>query len=207
MIGQVIEITSPVILKKDYGRLQIIQTGTLLQEIPFDQIETLILHPTAGTITTNVLIELTKRNIPVIITGENYHPQGMLLPIENHFHQTKILHTQIEVPEPVKKQIWKKIVQTKILMQANVLEKIDQKEANRLQHIASQTQSGDKTNTEAVAAKHYFEALYGKGFKRKDKEDPINAMLNYGYTIMRATIARALTSAGLTLNLGLFHHN
>jgi CRISPR-associated protein Cas1 len=138
---------------------------------------------------------------------ERHLPYSTILPISegNNLHQ-KILKQQINITEPVRKNLWKQVIRQKITNQANTLKQFD-KPFMRLEKLAKEVKSGDITNCEALAAQYYWKALFGKDFVRDQNADGINAVLNYGYSIIRATIARSIVASGLHPAIGLFHHN
>ena len=133
-------------------------------------------------------------------------PNSMLLNLDTNVTQGKTLRNQINAGEVLKKQLWKQIVEGKIHNQANLLDKVGC-DGNILRPYYSNVKSGDSDNREGIAARIYFQELYGKEFVRDRNLPGINALLNYGYTILRAAVARSLVSSGLFPALGIFHHN
>src|SRR5690606_21472617 len=118
----------------------------------------------------------------------------------------KILQSQVELKVTTRKRLWKQLVKHKINQQITTLEILD-KNSKRIQRLYEKVKSGDPENCEAQAARQYWPLLLGKDFRRKHDEPGINALLNYGYAIMRAMTARALVGAGLHPALGLHHRN
>lgn len=116
------------------------------------------------------------------------------------------MRAQWQAKAPLIKQAWKQIVTAKVLMQAAALEAIGEPPA-ALRMMVRKITSGDSTNIEAQAARHYWPRLMGPDFRRNTSESGANALLNYGYTVLRASAARAVVAAGLHPTIGLFHSN
>ena len=145
----------------------------------------------------------------MIICGKNHLPTGLLLPVVTHTELVPRLMAQLEADRPARKRAWKAIVQAKVRAQAN---NIPEPYKNKLLHLAKNVKSGDPENIEAQAAKIYWPARFPERYKTGDKRDAnsesiFNSALNYGYAIIRASVARALVSAGLQPALGVFHHS
>jgi len=133
-------------------------------------------------------------------------PVAVTIPLAGHHLQAKHLRSQIAVREPVKKRLWQLLVQQKIREQALTLAKIGA-DPEEILFLTSKVTSGDKTNIEAQAARIYWQKLFGNGFRRAPDKPGLNALLNYGYAIIRAATARAVVAAGLCPSLGLHHSN
>jgi CRISP-associated protein Cas1 len=147
-------------------------------------------------------------NVAVITCSENLLPTGLLMPLESNTLQSERFRAQIEATEPLKKQLWQQVVKAKISNQAAVLEKWNGKN-KFLTELADRVKSGDADNAEAVAAAHYWQNLFPpiwQFYRKRDGAAP-NNLLNYGYAIIRAGMARALVGAGLLPTLGIFHRN
>lgn len=190
------------------GFLFISDQGKKIGEVPLDDIQSLIFSSRGGSITTQVMTELSSRGIPIVIAGNKYLPQAFVWPTEgNHLISLRI-QKQISATEPLKKQIWKKIVKFKINGQANVLKKMKKNISfEKLKQIERLVLSGDKGNNEALGAKIYWNSLLGNGFCRGNEEQPINSFLNYGYAILRSSTARATAGSGMHPSIGIFHRN
>ena len=126
--------------------------------------------------------------------------------VEGNNLQGENLRNQMGAGEVLKKQLWKQIVEAKIRNQAALLNKVGQ-EGDRLKQYYQNVKSGDADNREGIAARIYFSELFGESFVRDRTVPGINALLNYGYAILRAATARALVSSGLLPAIGIFHHN
>ncbi len=149
----------------------------------------------------NLLIE---NNTAVVICGNNHLPSGMFLNLNSHHIQQEIFKNQIEASLPLKKQLWQQTVVEKISNQAILLEKITRSK-NSLPFFASKVLSGDSSNMEGAAAGQYWKSFFEIKFKRERYGDYPNNFLNYGYAILRAATARALSGSGLLNTLGIHH--
>ena len=133
-------------------------------------------------------------------------PASLLLPFEGNSTQCETLRAQMDCGEVLKKQLWKQIVEAKIRNQAALLDKVGA-EGNALRPYYSNVKSGDSDNREGAAARIYFQLLFGYDFVRNRNLDGINSLLNYGYSILRAAVARAIVGSGLYPGIGMFHHH
>ena len=207
MIKRIVEVSNPSYLHLKHRQLLIDQDHETVAQIPIEDIGALILESHAISITQPLIIECQKNNVAIIFCDEKHLPYSTILPIAegNSLHQ-KILKTQINITEPTRKRLWKQIIIQKIDNQAGTLKKFNKPHA-RLRKLALEVKSGDSTNCEGLAAQYYWKALFGVDFIRDQNADGINAILNYGYSIIRAMIARNICAAGLHPAIGLFHHN
>lgn len=162
-------------------------------------------HPQI-TLTHGVLQALAQNNVILVSCDAKHMPASMSWPMDVHHTHGQRAKAQLESPLPVRKQLWKQTVTAKILNQAKVLD-ILKLESRPLVRWAAEVKSGDSTNREGLAAKHYFSQLFGKGWIRDPDGQAPNPMLNYAYTILRAAMARAIVGAGLLPILGIHHHN
>lgn len=176
--------------------------------VPIEDIGILVLEHQQITLSHYLLDKLLANNASVITCNETRHPSGMMLPLESNILQSERFRAQIEATEPLKKQLWQQTVKAKISNQLSVLKKWDIPH-NLLSNLSQSVKSGDADNYEAVAAAYYWQNLFPPAweFFRKREGPPPNNLLNYGYAILRATVARALTGAGLLPTLGIFHRN
>lgn len=174
--------------------------------VPLDDILAVIIHAHGVTYSHSLLIELANRGAHLVLCAANHHPIAIMWPLQGHHAQGARMRSQWEAPKPLAKQLWKQIVVAKIRMQAGALVAFGQSE-NALIRLASTVKSGDSGNLEAQAARRYWPMLMGKGFRRDQGADGTNALLNYGYTVLRATTARAIIGAGLHPTIGLHHSN
>jgi len=208
MIKRIVEISqAKTYLSVRYGQLVLKRSGEQVSSIPCEDIGVLLVDHQGVTYTHSVFTELLDRGAAVVLCGGNHHPSGMLLPIESNSVQTERFREQIEAKEPVKKRLWKQIVKAKIKHQAKVAGK-DSDVYKALMILRDRVRSGDPDNIEAQASRKFWPVyLQDAAFHRDINGAPPNNMLNYGYTVMRAAVARALCSAGLLPSLGIHHRN
>lgn len=208
MIKRIVEISSArTHLSIKYGQLIIKDNGEQVSSIPCEDIGVLLVDHQGTSYTHRVFTELLRCGAAVVLCGGNHHPAGMLLPIESNSVQTERFRQQIEAKEPVKKRLWKQIVQAKIKHQAR-LAGPDSDVYKSLMALRHRVRSGDPENIEAQASRKFWPVyLQDTAFHRDINGAPPNNMLNYGYMVMRAAVARALCSAGLLPSLGIHHRN
>ncbi len=178
-----------------------------IKQVPIEDIGFAVLEHPQISITQSAIRLMTENNVAVIFCNEKYMPASMLLHLDANHLQNEVFAQQIAATEPLKKQLWKQTIEAKIKNQALLLKK-NKREYKLLLELGKAVKSGDSDNREAVAAKHYWQQLFlDKAFKRDRFGLPPNPSLNYGYAILRAAVARALTGSGLLATLGIHHHN
>ena len=176
---------------------------------PIEDIGVIVLDNKQITLTTGVLDCLLDNNCAVITCDNKSMPVGLMLPLSGNTTQSERFRYQIDASLPLKKQLWQQTIKTKIENQATVLKKCTGKEVRCMNVWASDVKSGDSENMEARAAAYYWKNLFGHidGFNRDREGIPPNNLLNYGYAILRAVVARSLVGSGLLPTLGIHHHN
>jgi CRISPR-associated protein Cas1 len=214
MIKRTICIETPCHLK--YRNEQMIVSYTLIKgyeslpekTVPVEDLGIVILENPQITLTHYLLDKLVENNTAVITCGATKHPTGMMLSLEGNTLQSERFSAQIAATEPLKKQLWQQTIKAKISNQAAILNHW-QINNNYLNKLAATVKSGDIDNNEAKAAIYYWSNLFPKewDFYRKREGLPPNNLLNYGYAILRATIARSLVGSGLLPTFGIFHRN
>lgn len=177
-----------------------------LGRVPLDDIAAVIANAHGITCTQNLLLSLAERGVPFVLCGANHNAAGMLLSIDGHHLQAKRFDAQIASSLPTRKRLWAEIIRAKIRHQAAVLLAVGSPHIP-LQALVGRVRSGDTGNVEAQAARRYWGLLFGPDFRRDQQLDGVNALLNYGYTVLRAATARAIVAAGLHPTLGLHHAN
>ena len=202
MTWRSVVISHPARLKRDHYSLAIEQEQTAF--VPFEDIAVIVLNHREITLTHPVLSACGEYGISLFATGDTHHPNGVFLPFLPHSRATRWMRLQLDLPRPVAKQTWAGIVRRKIANQAAVLRMAGRDGMDRLDSYARRVRSGDVGNLEGQAAFFYFTHLFGKDFRR-DQARFINAALDYGYAVLRGTIARGLVAHGLMPSLGLFH--
>jgi len=175
---------------------------------PIEDLGIIVLDHQQITITQALLAALLENNVAVITCDGTHHPAALLFPLSGHTVQTERFRAQIEASLPLKKQIWQQTVIQKILNQATLLRRIGVPIDNML-HWANSVRSGDPDNYEGRAAAYYWKNFFPGEleFTRDRNGFPPNNLLNYGYAILRAVVARGLVSSGLLPTLGVHHRN
>ena len=176
--------------------------------IPVEDIGIVILDHQQLTITQHLLTKLLENNVALINCDGKHLPTGMFLNLNGNSLQQARFEVQIEASAPLKKQLWQQTIKAKITNQASLLRKLGV-ETQNMQHWADEVRSGDTENHEARAAAYFWSNVFPTelNFRRdRDGAQP-NGLLNYGYAILRATVARGLVASGLLPTLGIFHRN
>ena len=208
MIKRIIEISrARTHLAIRYGQLLVKQDGEQVSSIPCEDIGVLLVDHRGVTYTHSVFTKLLDCGAAVVLCGGDHHPAGMLLPLESNSVQTERFRFQIETKEPVKKRLWKQVIRAKIKHQAKVVGS-DSDVYKSLMALRERVRSGDPDNIEAQASRKFWPVyLQGERFRRNVNGAAPNNLLNYGYMVVRAAVARALCSAGLLPSLGIHHRN
>jgi len=202
MTWRSVVISRPAKLRRDQFRLAVEQEQTAF--VPFEDIAVIVLNHREIILTHPVLSACGEYGISLFATGDTHHPNGVFLPFLSHSRATRWMRLQLNFPRPVAKRTWACIVRQKIANQAACLHLNARKGADRLDSYSRRVRSGDVGNLEGQAAAFYFIQLFGKGFHREQARFA-NAALDYGYAVLRGTIARGLVAHGLLPSLGLFH--
>ena len=174
--------------------------------VPFEDIAVIVLNNREITITHPVLSACAEYGVALYSTGDNHQPNGVFLPFLSHSRVTRMMRLQLDIDKPQVKRAWAEVVKVKIGNQANCLKLAKKGDFERLESYASRVRSGDTENMEAQASSYYFPQLFGKGFNRA-QDCWVNAMLDYGYAVLRGAITRALVAHGFQPNIGLFHRS
>ena len=178
-----------------------------IKSVPIEDIGYIVFEHPHITFTQSVMQLLAENNTAVVFCDVKHHPSSMLLHLDTNQVQTERFKAQINASEPLKKQLWQQTVKMKIKNQASVLQKTMSDGAEALRYLSKQVLSGDTSNQEAQAARRYWGKLFGKDFSRERYGEAPNPALNYGYAILRAAVARALSGSGLLATLGIHHRN
>ncbi len=174
--------------------------------VPIEDIGLVMINHAMVSLTIPLLNALTEQNVAVIFCNEKGMPASMLYNLQGNTTQGETLRNQLEAGEVLKKTLWKQIIEAKIKNQAALLNKMG-KEGSILKPLYTNVKSGDSDNREGIAARLYWTALFGSDFIRDRNIPGINSLLNYGYSVLRAAVTRALVSSGLFPALGIFHHH
>lgn len=222
MIKRTLCFTNPAYLSLRNSQLVIklpeVETNNTLPEgfkaetvktIPIEDIGVVVLDNKRITITQGVMEALLENNAAIVTCNESHLPIGMHLPLVGNSTQTERMRNQIEASLPLKKQLWQQTISAKILNQATILKQIRGTEVRNMLKWASEVKSGDSENLEARAAVYYWQNAFPmiEDFSRSREGVSPNNLLNYGYAILRAIVARALVSSGLLTTLGIHHRN
>ena len=207
MIKRVIDVSSASTLRLENKQLIIEQKTCQTRTVPLEDLGILILQHPAITITQPVLNECQRNNTAVVLCDERHLPMSVILPLVtgNSLH-SKIIKMQIAASRSREKRAWQQIVKCKIRAQIELLAR-QEKPTKVLELLFRKVRSGDPDNCEAQAAQKYWPLLFGSGFRRSQEAGGMNALLNYGYAIMRAMLARAIVGSGLHPALGVHHRN
>lgn len=182
------------------------QMPEMKKRVPIEDIGFVILEHQQTSITLPLLNALSDNNVAVVICSENRMPNAMLMNLDSNTTQGETYRAQVDASEPLKKGLWKQVIEAKIRNQAALLHKLG-KDGDKLKPYYANVKSGDADNREGIAAKIYWNELFGDDFIRhRDGTEP-NNLLNYGYTLLRAAVARALMGSGLFPAFGIFHRN
>ena len=174
--------------------------------LPIEDLGVVIVDDARASYTQAVFIELLEAGATIMVTGRNHLPAGMMLPLDAHHVQTERHRAQVEASVPLKKRLWQALVSAKIALQGDILTQFTDADGG-LGPMSKRVKSGDTDNLEAQAAQRYWPLLFGKAFRRDRDAEGVNALLNYGYAVIRATAARAIVASGLIPSLGVFHKN
>ena len=174
---------------------------------PLDEVAVVVISHPAVTLTQSVLSGLMAHGAVFVVCDERKLPSGMMLPLEGHHLQGERLEYQMNASQPVRKRAWQQIVQAKILAQGRLLSELRGTDAGLLA-LANNVRSGDPDNLEGQAARRYWPLIFGEvSFRRDNDLAGLNSVLNYGYSVLRAIVARAIVAAGLHPSIGVHHHN
>lgn len=209
MIKRTLYFGNPAYLKTQNEQLVIELTDTgETRQAPIEDIGIVILDHPQITVTQALLAKWMANNTVVVSCDATHHPAGLLLPLEGHSLQSQKQQAQVDASQPLKKQLWQQTVVAKIRNQAALLQR-QRGEAAYMLRLAQEVKSGDADNAEAKAAAYYWKRIFPDflAFRRERHGPPPNNLLNYGYAILRALVARSLVAGGLLPGLGLHHRN
>ena len=207
MLKRTLYIGNPAYLKLKDNQLQVYdpETQELKGSASVEDIGFLVLDHFQITISHQLIVQLQGNNVAIISCDAQHLPHGLMLPLYGHVEHSERLKAQLEVSEPLKKQLWKQTVEAKISQQMLLLKKLKKEYEPMLQYL-NNVKSGDSTNMEGIAAQYYWKQLF-ENFSRERMGESPNNFLNYGYSILRSIVARALVCTGLNPTLGIFHRN
>lgn len=185
---------------------QLVVQGKEVVSFPLEDVNSVMVENSQSNISAYVLQKMAEYGVATFFCDDKHLPNGILLPFNGYYRQSKTQNEQFEAPKALKKQLWQKIVICKIRNQAECIRLTSGEICDELLAIAKNVLSDDRSNQEAVAAQLYFKTLFGKKFSRKE-DVFVNACLNYGYAIVRGLVARTLAASGFNTNYGIHHKN
>lgn len=207
MVGRILELARDnLAVHKSRGFLSVRQEGAEIGTAELDDIDAVLVSGQGLTWSNSALANLAAQNVPVTILGPNYAPVAVVMPLNGHGEQAYRMADQAAAPKPLRKQVWARLVRHKIAAQAAVLDRLGLP-SERLHRLMVAVRSGDPDNREAQAAQAYWPLLLGKSFRRDAGAEGANALLNYGYAVLRSATARAIVSAGLHPSLSVHHRS
>ena len=208
MLKRTLVFSSPMILSLKNQQLVIAYKDSPDEKstVPIEDVGVVLLENQQTIITLPLLNALTEGEVQVVICNSKGMPSAMIQSMNSNNLQGETLRNQIDCGEVLKKQLWKQVVEAKIKNQASILDSVGE-DGNVLKSFYTNVRSGDIDNREGIAARIYFQHLFGDDFARNRNEQGINALLNYGYSILRAATCRAIVSSGLLPAIGIYHHN
>ncbi len=216
MYGHQIHIGSPSHLSLKNNQVQIRNKETKdTSSVPVEDISSIILAHPQITLSAAVMAHCVAQGVGIISCDAKYLPIGMMLSLDGHSIQQRIISAQLKASKPLKKQLWQSIIEYKVRNQLRLLETLDLDHAY-LKRLSTEVKSGDNTAVEGKAARHYWRQYFcsvnahhgipDATYRKRDGFPP-NNWLNYGYAILRSMVSRALTASGLLPVVGIFHHN
>lgn len=209
MIKRTLFFGNPVYLstKNEQLHIRFPESAKEDRTVPIEDLGMIVLENQQITITNRLLAKLTDRKVAILSCNAQHLPEGLLLPMHGHTEQTERVRYQLGASQPLKKNLWQQTVSAKIKNQYNLL-KEKGKESRRMEYLYKNVNSGDSGNYEAQAAAIYWQEIFDiPGFNRAQGGIPPNNLLNYGYAILRAVIARALVSSGMLPGVGIWHRS
>ncbi|AFR35685.1 type II CRISPR-associated endonuclease Cas1 [Riemerella anatipestifer] len=208
MLYRSIYIGNPAYLKLKDQQMKIICPETKAEKgsISVEDLGLLMLDHFQITISHQLIQKLMGNNVVVISCDAHHLPHGIMLPLYGHSEYSERVKYQLEASEPLKKNLWKQVVESKINNQSEVLKRLGNYYEPMLEY-KEQVKSGDTTNMEGIAAQHYWKYLIAPDFLRERFGDSPNQFFNFGYSVLRSIVARAIVETGLLPVLGIFHKN
>jgi len=208
MIKHIIEVSQePSRLSLRNNQMVVSQSGVEKSQIPCEDIGVIVVDQPQTVYTHQLLCHLSSTDAVVVLCDQNHLPTSILLPLTDHSTLVPRLNLQISISAPRRKKLWAEIVKEKLKRQAENLPD-DYPAKEKILDLAKSVKTGDTTNREAQGAKVYWQNWLGQQEFRRDRDATgINSMLNYGYALVRAALARAVVAAGLQPSLGLMHRH
>lgn len=205
MVGRILELNRDnLAVHKSRGFLSVRENEKEIGKVELDDLDAVLVSAQGMMWSNAALAHLAAQNVPVMILGSNFTPTAVVLPLAGHRAQGYRMAAQASASRPLRKQIWASLVRHKIAAQAALLGRIGFP-SERVARLSYEVRSGDPENREGQAAQAYWPLLMGKSFRRDRDAEGANALLNYGYTVLRAATARAVVASGLHPSLSVNH--
>lgn len=205
MVGRILELNRDnLAVHKSRGFLSVRENEKEIGKVELDDLDAVLVSAQGMMWSNAALAHLAAQNVPVMILGSNFTPTAVVLPLAGHRAQGYRMAAQASASRPLRKQIWASLVRHKIAAQAALLDRIGFP-SERVARLSYEVRSGDPENREGQAAQAYWPLLMGKSFRRDRDAEGANALLNYGYTVLRAATARAVVASGLHPSLSVNH--
>jgi CRISPR-associated protein Cas1 len=207
MLKRTIYIGNPAYLKLKDFQMQIIdpETKEIRGSVSIEDMGFLVLDHHQITLSHQLIVHLQGNNVAIISCDAHHLPFALMLPMAGHVEHSERLKNQINISEPLRKQLWKQTVESKISQQMLLLKKL-KKEFQPMETYLAGVKSGDSTNMEGIAAQYYWKQMFNNFNREREGISP-NHLLNFGYAVLRSIVARALVSSGLNPTIGIFHRN
>lgn len=220
MIKRTLFFSNPAYLSMEHAQLVVRQKSNnhegkdapreeVVRTIPIEDIGMMVLENRQITITSGLISALVDNNTAVVTCDSRCMPTGLLLPLSGNSIQNERFRAQLDASQPLRKQLWQQTVSMKIANQGKILKMNTEVECGCMEAWSKDVRSGDPMNLEARAAAYYWKNIFSAipEFTRDREGDYPNNMLNYGYAILRAIVARSLVGSGLLPTLGIHHQN
>lgn len=208
MITRSIYIGNPAYLKLKDEQMYIMEPSSneMKGKVPVEDLGFLMLDHFQITISHQLIQKMMGNNVVIVSCDAHHLPHGIMLPLYGHTQHSDRVKNQLEASEPLKKQLWKQTVECKIENQKQVLIRLDNYYEPMINY-QNNVKSGDSTNMEGIAAQHYWKYLISLDFLRQRFGEAPNPFFNFGYSVLRSIVARAIVETGLLPVLGIFHKN
>ena len=208
MTWRIVDLTQDGRYLHTQGQWVVVKEGQEeLGRVPLVDIQSVIAHAEHATYSQDLFRKLAESGIPFVVCDRKHNPVAVLLPLSNHHLHAGRAQAQARASLPMRKRIWRELVKAKITEQSRTLAKFELSGASALKSLCKRVRSGDPDNVEARAARMYWGFLFGSDFRRNRCASDLNVHLNYGYTVLRSALARAIVETGLVPAIGVGHVN
>ncbi len=202
-----IHISEPAALSQRQRSITVERKGNDAVRIPLEDVGWIVVDTPEAQFSSALLASCAEEGVAVVFTDRRHMPCGTLQPFSGNYAQAEVSRIQLAATGSLQRRIWRKTVRAKIMNQSTLLLKARTNNWRVLRGMAKQVKVGDTDNMEAQAARRYWSALFRDFRRDTDGYDRVNALLNYGYAVMRAAVARTLATAGLVPAVGIHHRS